>query len=41
MAETGTRDDQEYKAGIRREWDAAAPGWQKWADIQDAEGAGQ
>lgn len=40
MAETETHDHS-YKAGVRREWTAAAPGWRKWFDTTEAKSAGR
>jgi ubiquinone/menaquinone biosynthesis C-methylase UbiE len=31
----------DYKATVRREWTAAAAGWQRWLDILEAEDAGR
>jgi hypothetical protein len=39
MAGTETSDDQDYKATVRREWTAAASGWRKWFEIQEAKTA--
>jgi SAM-dependent methyltransferase len=40
---TGTTifDPAQYKASIRTEWRAAAPGWQAWFDMLEAEDAGR
>lgn len=27
-----------YKTNLHREWRAAAPGWQRWLDVLEAEG---
>jgi ubiquinone/menaquinone biosynthesis C-methylase UbiE len=35
------KDDHDYKASVRREWTAAAAGWQKWLDTLEAEDAGR
>jgi ubiquinone/menaquinone biosynthesis C-methylase UbiE len=32
--------EQSYKASVRREWTAAAPGWRKWFDTTEAPEAG-
>jgi ubiquinone/menaquinone biosynthesis C-methylase UbiE len=41
MSSTEIKDDHDYKASVRREWTAAAAGWQKWIDTLDAEDAGR
>lgn len=41
MSETDIRHDRKYKAGVRREWTAAAPGWERWFDTTEAAGAGR
>jgi ubiquinone/menaquinone biosynthesis C-methylase UbiE len=38
---TETQTDDTYKASVRREWTAAAPGWRKWFDTTEAETAGR
>ena len=41
MSTTDTHhDDAEYKAEVRREWTMAAPGWRRWFDTTEADGAG-
>jgi ubiquinone/menaquinone biosynthesis C-methylase UbiE len=40
MSSTEINDDQDYKSGVRREWTAAAAGWQKWLETLEAEDAG-
>jgi ubiquinone/menaquinone biosynthesis C-methylase UbiE len=39
MTETDAHE-RSYKASVRREWTAAAPGWRKWFDTTEAKGAG-
>jgi ubiquinone/menaquinone biosynthesis C-methylase UbiE len=34
-------DDHDYKASVRREWTAAAAGWQKWLEALEADDAGR
>jgi ubiquinone/menaquinone biosynthesis C-methylase UbiE len=41
MSRTEIKDDVDYKASVRREWIAAAVGWQKWLDTLEAEAAGR
>jgi ubiquinone/menaquinone biosynthesis C-methylase UbiE len=41
VSSTGINDDQNYKSGVRREWTAAAAGWQKWTETLEAEDAGR
>jgi ubiquinone/menaquinone biosynthesis C-methylase UbiE len=41
MSSTEINDDHEYKSTVRREWTAAAAGWQKWLDTLEAEDAGR
>jgi SAM-dependent methyltransferase len=41
MTETTTFDPAQYKASIRTEWRDAAPGWQAWFDVLEAEDAGR
>jgi ubiquinone/menaquinone biosynthesis C-methylase UbiE len=41
MSSTEISDDHDYKASVRREWTAAAAGWQKWLDTLEAEDAGR
>jgi len=41
MRETDIRPDPDYKAGVRREWTMAAPGWERWFDTTEAPGAGR
>ncbi|MGH9258884.1 MAG: methyltransferase domain-containing protein, partial [Acidimicrobiales bacterium] len=40
MTSTEINDDHDYKAGVRREWTAAAAGWQRWLETLEAEDAG-
>lgn len=40
MSRTEINDDHDYKASVRREWTAAAAGWQKWLQTLEAEDAG-
>jgi SAM-dependent methyltransferase len=40
MSSTEINDDQDYKSAVRREWTAAAAGWQKWLETLEAEDAG-
>jgi ubiquinone/menaquinone biosynthesis C-methylase UbiE len=40
MSSTEINDDHDYKASVRREWTAAAAGWQKWLQTLEAEDAG-
>jgi ubiquinone/menaquinone biosynthesis C-methylase UbiE len=40
MSSTEINGDHDYKAGVRREWTAAAAGWQKWLQTLEAEDAG-
>jgi ubiquinone/menaquinone biosynthesis C-methylase UbiE len=41
VSSTEINDDHGYKASVRREWTAAAAGWQKWLDTLEAEDAGR
>jgi SAM-dependent methyltransferase len=41
MTGTSTFDPVQYKASIRTEWHAAAPGWQAWLDVLEAEDGGR
>jgi ubiquinone/menaquinone biosynthesis C-methylase UbiE len=41
MSSTEINDDNQYKSSVRREWTAAAAGWQKWLDTLEAEDAGR
>ncbi len=41
MRETDIRPDPDYKAGVRREWTMAAPGWERWFETTEAPGAGR
>ena len=41
MSETHTQSDQQYKAGVRREWAMAAPGWERWFETTESEHAGR
>jgi SAM-dependent methyltransferase len=41
MTGTSTFDPVDYKASIRNEWRAAAPGWRAWLDVLEAEDGGQ
>ena len=41
MTRTSIFDAVHYKASIRTEWRAAAPGWQAWLDVLEAEDGGQ
>jgi SAM-dependent methyltransferase len=40
MSSTEINDDHDYKASVRREWTAAAAGWQKWLQTLEADDAG-
>jgi ubiquinone/menaquinone biosynthesis C-methylase UbiE len=40
VSSTEITDDHDYKASVRREWTAAAAGWQKWLQTLEAENAG-
>jgi SAM-dependent methyltransferase len=40
VSSTEITDDHDYKASVRREWTAAAAGWQKWLQTLEAEDAG-
>lgn len=40
MSSAEINDDQDYKSAVRREWTAAAAGWQKWLETLEAEDAG-
>jgi ubiquinone/menaquinone biosynthesis C-methylase UbiE len=40
VSSTETNDDHNYKSSVRREWTAAAAGWQKWLQTLEAEDAG-
>ena len=40
MTGTTTFDPAQYKASIRAEWRAAAPGWWAWVDVLEAENGG-
>ncbi len=39
MSTTTRFDEQAYKAGLRREWREAAPGWQRWLEVLEADRA--
>jgi SAM-dependent methyltransferase len=41
MTGTSTFDPVDYKASIRNEWRAAAPGWRAWLDVLEAEDGGR
>jgi SAM-dependent methyltransferase len=41
MAGTTTFDPAQYKASIRTEWRAAAPGWRAWVEVLEAEDGGR
>ena len=41
MTGTTTFDPAQYKASIRTEWRAAAPGWRAWFDVLEAENGGR
>jgi ubiquinone/menaquinone biosynthesis C-methylase UbiE len=41
MTGTSTFDPVHYKASIRNEWRAAAPGWRAWLDVLEAEDGGR
>ena len=41
MSETHIQSDQQYKAGVRREWAMAAPGWERWFETTESEHAGR
>jgi ubiquinone/menaquinone biosynthesis C-methylase UbiE len=41
VSRTEINDAHDYKASVRREWTAAAAGWQKWFDTLEAEDAGR
>jgi SAM-dependent methyltransferase len=41
MAGTSTFDPVQYKANVRAEWRAAAPGWQHWVEVLEAEDGGR
>jgi SAM-dependent methyltransferase len=38
---TTTFDPAQYKASIRTEWRAAAPGWRRWLEVLEAEAGGR
>jgi ubiquinone/menaquinone biosynthesis C-methylase UbiE len=40
VSSTEINDDHDYKSSVRREWTAAATGWQKWLHTLEAEAAG-
>ena len=40
MSSTEINDDHDYKASVRREWTAAAAGWQKWLQTLEGDDAG-
>jgi len=40
MSSTEIDDDHDYKVSVRREWTAAAVGWQKWLQTLEADDAG-
>jgi ubiquinone/menaquinone biosynthesis C-methylase UbiE len=40
VSSTEITDDHDYKASVRREWTAAAAGWQRWVQTLEAEDAG-
>ena len=40
MSSIEINDDHDYKSSVRREWKAAAAGWQKWLQTLEAEDAG-
>ncbi len=39
MNRTETFDEHAYKADLRREWREAAPGWERWLEVLEADGA--
>ncbi len=39
MSTPTTFDPHAYKADLRREWREAAPGWQRWLEVLEADGA--
>ena len=39
MSTETTFDEHVYKADLRREWREAAPGWQRWLEVLEADGA--
>lgn len=41
VSRTEITDDHDYKASVRREWTAAAAGWQKWLTTLEANDAGR
>jgi SAM-dependent methyltransferase len=41
MTGTSTFDPVQYKANIRAEWRDAAPGWQNWVEVLEAEDGGR
>jgi enediyne biosynthesis protein CalE5 len=41
MTKTTIFDPAQYKASVRTEWRAAAPGWQAWVDVLEAEDGGR
>jgi SAM-dependent methyltransferase len=41
VSSTAINHDHDYKSSVRREWTAAAAGWQKWVDTLEAEDAGR
>lgn len=40
MSSTEINHDHDYKSRLRREWTAAAAGWQKWLPALEADDAG-
>jgi SAM-dependent methyltransferase len=41
VSSTEISDDHDYKSSVRREWTAAAAGWQKWLPTLEADDAGR
>ena len=39
MSADTTFDERTYKSGLRREWREAAPGWQRWMEVLEADEA--
>ena len=39
MSTQTTFDEHAYKADLRREWREAAPGWQRWLEVLESDGA--
>ena len=39
MSTETTFDEHAYKSDLRREWREAAPGWQRWLEVLEAEQA--